>query len=347
MTIGIVYSPRYLEHNDPTHPEHAGRLEAIVQVLRQHGAWDEAAHITPQPISRERLTSLHTASYVDQVQRAAEAGRPWLDLDTYLSPASYQVALLAAGGVIQGVEAVLDGQVEAALALVRPPGHHARPMREMGFCLFNNVALAALHALEERGLERVLIVDWDVHHGNGTQEAFYHDGRVMYFSTHQFPYYPGTGAIQETGTGDGAGCIVNVPLPPGTGDAGYGRVFEEVLLPAGRRFHPQLVLVSAGYDPHWADPLAAMCVSVRGFAHMAAVVRQIAQEHCLGQLVLALEGGYHLQALAYGILATWRTWAGRDPANVDDPLGPARDERPADDPYLEEVLGTVKAVHGL
>jgi acetoin utilization deacetylase AcuC-like enzyme len=347
MAIGAVYSPRYLEHNDPSHPENAGRLQAIVTLLQRSGAWSKARHIAPQPISMERLTSLHTAAYVEQVRQAAEAGRTWLDLDTYLSPASYQVALLAAGGVIQGVEAVLSGQVTAALALVRPPGHHARPMREMGFCLFNNVALGALHALEERGLERVLIVDWDVHHGNGTQEAFYHDGRVMYLSTHQFPYYPGTGAVQETGAGAGVGCMVNVPLPPGVGDAGYRRVFEEVVLPAGRRFRPQLVLVSAGYDPHWADPLAAMRVSVRGFAHMAATVRQIAQECCPGRLVLALEGGYDPQALAYGVLATWRTWEGCEPGDVEDPLGPAPDERPADDRHVEQVLAAVKAVHGI
>jgi len=347
VTIGVVYSPRYLEHNDPTHPENAGRLEAIVRVLRRHGAWDTAEHIVPQPVSAARLTSLHTAGYVEQVRQAATAGRPWLDLDTYLSPASYEVALLAAGGVIQGVDAVLSGRVEAALALVRPPGHHARPMREMGFCLFNNVALAALHALEERGLERVLIVDWDVHHGNGTQEAFYRDGRVMYFSTHQFPYYPGTGAVQEIGADAGTGCMVNVPLPPGTGDAGYRRVLEEILLPAGRRFHPQLVLVSAGYDPHWADPLAAMRVSVRGFAHMAAAVRQVARECCPGRLVLALEGGYDPQALAYGVLATWRVWEGVNPAEVEDPCGPARDERPAGDPHLEQVVAAVRAVHGL
>lgn len=347
MTIGVVYSPRYLEHNDPSHPEHAGRLEAIVQVLQQDGAWDEAEPITPQPVSRERLTSLHTAAYVEQVRQTAASGRAWLDMDTYLTPASYQVALLAAGGVIQGVEAVLAEQVEAALALVRPPGHHARPTRGMGFCLFNNVALAALQALENHDLERVLIIDWDVHHGNGTQEAFYHDGRVMYFSTHQFPYYPGTGAIQETGAGAGAGCIVNVPLPAGTGDAGYRRVFEEILLPASLRFHPQLVLVSAGFDPHWADGLATMRVSVRGFAHMAATVRQIAQACCPGRIVLALEGGYNLQALAYGVLASWRVWEGRDPASVDDPLGPARDERPADDPNLEQIIETVRAVHEL
>ena len=347
MTIGVVYSPRYLEHNDPSHPENAGRLQAIVELLQRAGVWGKALHIEPQLVAHERLTSLHAPAYVDKVRQAAEAGRVWLDLDTYLSPASYQVALLAAGGVIQAVEAVLAGQAEAALALVRPPGHHARPGREMGFCLFNNVALAALHALEERGLERVLIVDWDVHHGNGTQEAFYRDGRVMYFSTHQFPYFPGTGAVQEIGAGPGTGRMVNVPLPPGVGDAGYRRAFEEVLLPTARRFCPQLVLVSAGYDPHWADPLASMQVSVRGFARMAAIVRQIAQECCPGRLVLTLEGGYDPQALAYGILASWRVWEGHDPTAVEDPLGPARSERPADDPLLEQLFQTVRAVHGL
>lgn len=347
MAIGLVYSPQYLQHDDPTHPENAGRLLAIVETLQREGEWDRAVHVEPQPVSLQRLTSLHTPTYVEQVRRAAEAGRVWLDLDTYLTPDSYRVALLAAGGVIKATEAVLEGQVDAALALVRPPGHHARPGREMGFCLFNNVALAALQALEEGGLERVLIVDWDVHHGNGTQEAFYQDGRVMYFSTHQFPYYPGTGAVQDVGVGKGLGCMVNVPLPPGVGDAGYGRVFEEILLPAARRFGPQLVLVSAGYDPHWADPLAAMRVSVRGFARMAALVHQVAQECCPGRLVLALEGGYDLQALAYGVLATLRVWGGADPAVVPDPLGPPPNERPADDPRLEQVVQAVRSVHSL
>jgi len=347
MAVALVYSPHYLEHNDPSHPENAGRLQAIVEVLQADGAWEEALLVEPQPISPERLGRLHPSVYVERVRQASEQGGGWMDLDTYITPASYRVALLAAGGAVEAVRAVLEGRAEAALALVRPPGHHARPAQGMGFCLFNNVALAALYALEEGGLERVLIVDWDVHHGNGTQEAFYHDGRVMYGSTHQFPYYPGTGTVQEVGAGRGAGCMVNVPLPSGVGDAGYRRVFREIFLPAARRFRPQLVLVSAGYDPHWADPLAGMSLSVRGFAHLAATVREIAGECCPGRLVLVLEGGYHPEALAYGVLATFRVWQGWSPEEVRDPLGPAPQERPADDPALERVLQTARAAHHL
>ncbi len=347
MGIGLVYSDEYLKHDDPAHPENAGRLRAIRRLLKGSGAWDELIPIEPRPIERERLTALHAPAYVDQVQRAAEAGARWLDLDTYMTPFSYQVALLAAGGVIEAVRAVQRGQVEAVLALVRPPGHHARPAREMGFCLFNNVALAALYALQEGGLERVLVVDWDVHHGNGTQEAFYSDGRVLYFSTHQFPYYPGTGSVQETGAGDGAGCIVNVPLPAGSGDAVYRYVFDNVLLPAARRFRPQLVLVSAGYDAHWSDPLASMRLSGRGFAYLAAVVRQIVQECCPGKLVLGLEGGYNPEALSYGILTTLRVWQGQDPEQVEDPRGPAPQERPVSDPAVEAVVRLVRQLQGL
>ncbi len=347
MSIGLVYSPDYLKHDDPTHPENAGRLRAIRRVLEEAGAWDQLVQIEPRPIDYGLLTALHTPAYVDQVRRAAEAGARWLDLDTYMTPSSYQVALLAAGGVVEAVRAVLRGQVEAALALVRPPGHHARPMREMGFCLFNNVALAALYALKEEGLERVLVVDWDVHHGNGTQEAFYYDGRVMYFSTHQFPYYPGTGSVQEVGAGNGAGCMVNVPLPAGSGDAVYRHVFDNVLLPAATRFRPQLVLVSAGYDPHWSDPLASMRLSVRGFAYLAAVVRQIVRECCPGRLALGLEGGYDPAALSHSVLATLRVWQGQEPEEVQDPLGPAPQERPVSDPAVEAVVRLARQVHEL
>jgi len=217
----------------------------------------------------------------------------------------------------------------------------------MGFCLYNNAALAALHALNERGLQRVLIVDWDVHHGNGTQDAFYHHGGVLYVSTHQYPHYPGTGSVGEVGAGAGKGRMVNLPLPSGVGDAGYRRIFEEVILPLGRRFRPELVLLSAGFDPHWADPLAGMNLSVRGFAHMAAVLRDLAGECCPGRLVMTLEGGYHPQALGYGTLATFRVWQGQDPEQVPDPLGPAPQQRPAGDPTLERVIQAVREVHGI
>ncbi|MGC8874314.1 MAG: histone deacetylase family protein [Chloroflexia bacterium] len=348
MTVAVVYSPEYLEHDEPTHPENAGRLRAIVELLRASGAWEEAELIAPSPLSEERLAHLHDPAYIAQVRELAARGPRYLDADTYLTPASYHIALLAAGGVVQAMEAVLDGDLQGALALVRPPGHHATPSRGMGFCLFNNVAIAARLALDERGLERVLIVDWDVHHGNGTQEAFYRDGRVLYFSTHQYPLYPGSGSVRETGAGAGAGRIVNVPLPPGIGDTGYRRVFEEVLLPVAERFRPELVFVSAGFDGHWADPLASMRLTVRGFAHLAARVRDISEAFCRGRLVLALEGGYHPHALAYGVLACFRVWQGHAPEEVEDPLGPPPGGQPrAVDPALEGVLAAVRRAHGL
>lgn len=347
MPVGLVYSPHYLEHDDPLHVENALRLQEAVRVLQESGAWDEAIPIDPHPVSSELLGRLHSPAYVEEVRRVAEAGGGWLDMDTYICPASYRVALLAAGGLVQAVEAVLQGQVEGALALVRPPGHHACPARGMGFCLFNNVALGALYALEQRGLERVLIVDWDVHHGNGTQEAFFRDGRVLFFSVHQYPYYPGTGAVQEIGEGSGRGCIVNVPLPAGVGDAGYIHVFEQVLLPVAQRFEPQLILVSAGFDAHWADPLASMQLSVGGYAQLAATLRRLAEEFCPGRLVLTLEGGYHPEALGYGVLATCRVWQGHEPTEVQDPLGPSQHGRPANDPILRNVIATVRDIHGL
>lgn len=348
MAVALIYSPEYLEHDDPSHPENAGRLRAIVDLLRSSGAWGEAEQIAPQPLSEERLGRLHDPAYIQRVRELASLGPRYLDLDTYLTPASYRVALLAAGGVVQAMEAVLDGGLQGALALVRPPGHHATPSWGMGFCLFNNVAVAARLALDEHGLERVLIVDWDVHHGNGTQEAFYHDGHVLYFSTHQYPLYPGSGSVREKGAGAGAGCMVNVPLPAGTGDAGYRRAFEQVLLPVAQRFQPQLVLVSAGFDGHWADPLATMHLTVRGFAHLAACVREVAEAFCPGRLVLALEGGYHPQALAYSVLACFRVWQGHTPAEVEDPLGPPPGgERSAGDPALDGVIAAVRREHGL
>lgn len=347
MAIGRIYSPHYLAHDEPSHPENAGRLRAIVQVLQEEGAWTEAVPIEAQPVDYDLLTTLHTPAYVKQVRQVSEQGGGWMDLDTYVTPDTYQTALLAAGGVVEAVAAVLAGEAETALALVRPPGHHARPGRAMGFCLFNNVALGALHALEEGRLERVLIVDWDVHHGNGTQEVFDADGRVLFFSTHQYPHYPGTGSLKETGHGDGAGTTINVPLPAGVGDTGYRRIFEEILLPAARRFEPQLILLSAGFDTHWTDPLAGMNLSVRGYAHLAALLKRLADAYCPGRLVLSLEGGYDPQALGYGILAVFRAWQGHDPATVKDPLGPARSERPADDPALDRLVETIQEAHHL
>jgi acetoin utilization deacetylase AcuC-like enzyme len=272
----------------------------------------------------------------------ARRGGGWLDMDTVMSSGSYEAALYAAGGAIEAVAAVMGGEVNGAFALVRPPGHHATAGEAMGFCLFNNVAIAAKSALMKFGLQRVLIIDFDVHHGNGTQEAFYDNPGVLYISTHQYPYYPGTGRIEETGRGPAEGTNINVPLPAGCGDAEYEQVFEEIIVPASRRFTPQLILVSAGYDPHWADELASMQVTVTGFARITAIIRGLADELCTGRLVFCLEGGYNLAALAASVKATFEVLLGEN--GTEDPLGaPPRQFAP----NIGSLIAAVKKTHGL
>jgi acetoin utilization deacetylase AcuC-like enzyme len=343
MATGYVYDPIYLEHDLRGHPENQQRLKAILRVLEEQHMRERLASIVAVPITTERLERCHTRSYIEQVQRMAERGGGHLDPDTYVRPASYDAALMAAGGLVEATRAVLDGEVDNAFALVRPPGHHALHNRGMGFCLFNNVAIAARYALAERGLDRVLIVDFDVHHGNGTQAEFYDDPAVMYISSHQYPYYPGTGYWNETGSGDGTGSTVNVPLSGGVGDQGFARILAEIVGPAAWRFQPQLVLVSAGYDAHWDDPLAHMQLSIAGYAAIARALRDLAAELCAGRIVFTLEGGYHLDALAYSVLNTFAVLLGDEEWHLVDPLGPSpRAERPVDD-----VIARVKQVHGL
>lgn len=343
MATGCVYDPIYLEHDLRGHPENRQRLETIRRVLEQHGMWERLTPIPATPISRERLERAHDGPYIDLVKRVSEQGGGHLDMDTYVRPASYDAALMAAGGLVEATRAVLDGEVENAFALVRPPGHHALRGRGMGFCLFNNVAVAARYALAERGLERVMIVDFDVHHGNGTQDEFETDPAVVYLSTHQYPHYPGTGYWNETGRGEGAGTVVNVPLGGGIGDQGFARILHEVVTPVAWRFQPQLILVSAGYDAHWDDPLASLVLSVAGYTAIAQALKELAGELCDGRLVLTLEGGYHLDALAYSVLNTFAVLLGDEAWRLVDPLGPSpRPERPAD-----EIIARVKQAHGL
>ncbi len=341
MATGYVYDPIYLEHDLRGHPENQQRLRAILRVLEDHRMLERLTHIPAMPITAAHLERVHSPRYIELVRRVAQQGGGHLDMDTYVRPASYDAALMAAGGLVEATRAVLDGEVDNAFALVRPPGHHALRGRGMGFCLFNNVAIAARYALAERGLDRVLIVDFDVHHGNGTQDEFEADPAVMYISTHQYPYYPGTGYWNETGQGDGAGSIVNVPLSGGVGDEGFARIFDEVVGPVAWRFQSQLILVSAGYDAHWDDPLAYMQLSVGGYAAIGQALKDLAGELCNGRLVFTLEGGYHLEALAYSILNTFAVLLGDDDWRLVDPLGPSPGgERPVDD-----VIARVRQVH--
>ncbi len=340
MGTAYVYDDLYLEHDTGQHPENAGRLMAIVHTLEKRGLLNDLTQVEARDATQAELEAIHHKAYIERVKRTADQGGAWLDGDTYVSPASYAAAIRAAGGLIELVDAIMRREADNGFALVRPPGHHAIAARGMGFCLFNNVAIAAAHALSSHGLERVLVADYDVHHGNGTADAFYADPRVLYFSTHQYPHYPGTGDLTETGSDKGQGYTVNVPLPAGVGDQGFRRVFEEVLVPVARRYDPQLILVSVGYDAHWRDPLAHMRLSVTGYARLAQILKELAVETCGGKIAFTLEGGYDLEALACGVVATLEALSGRE---ITDPLGPA----PGSEVDISTRLQRVKLIHGI
>jgi len=338
---GYVFHPLYLEHTLVGHPENHYRLLAIMDLLKKEGVLDRLKLIEPKPVPRELLQTVHAPRYIQLVEEMAKSGGGHLDLDTYMGPHSYDAALMAAGGTVEAVRAVLDGEVENAFALVRPPGHHATPMRGMGFCIFNNVAIAARYALGRKEVERVLIVDFDVHHGNGTQDIFYRDPSVLYFSTHQYPHYPGTGYITDIGEGEGYGYTVNVPLRGWVGDEGFKAIFEEILVPIAQRYRPNLILVSAGFDSHWADPLASMLLSIRGYAELARILKSLAEELCQGRIVFVLEGGYKLEVLSHCVLNTFYILMGEE--KVVDPLGPSpRPEQP-----VNAIIQNLKEIHKL
>jgi acetoin utilization deacetylase AcuC-like enzyme len=344
MSVGLVYDPIYLGHDTGDHVENGRRLEHTIELLGTSNLRRQLVTIAPEPAAMEDLLRVHSAQHVARVDRSASAGGGWLDGDTMTSPGSYEAALYAAGGVARATEEVIKGDVESAFALVRPPGHHATRTDAMGFCLFNNVAIAARVAVQKHGLERVLIVDFDVHHGNGTQDIFYGDAQVVYVSTHQYPLYPGTGRLEEAGVAGGRDHTVNIPLPPWSGDREYLLAFEQIIVLVARRFQPQIILVSAGYDAHWADSISSMQVTVGGYARMATILKQLAAELCQHRLVFALEGGYHLQALAYSVKATIEVMLGL-PAGADDPLGPPPHGGGAID--IRPLLQRIKSTHGL
>ena len=341
MKAGLVYDPIYLEHDTGDHVENSQRLVAAVSYLKETGIEAKLTCLPVRPASLEELEMIHTPEYISYVKSKAEKGGGWLDPDTVMSPKSYETALYAAGGFMVAVEAVMKGEVDSAFALVRPPGHHALRDRAKGFCIFNNMAIAAKFALSKFSLNHVLIADFDVHHGNGTQEAFYADPKVLYFSTHQYPFYPGTGWMDETGTGEGEGTTVNFPMAAGWGDEEYSRAFNEVLVPVARRFQPQLILVSAGFDAHWADYLAMMKASVKGFAQMVMILKRLAAELCQGRLVFTLEGGYNLQVVASSVKAVFDVLLGN--SELDDPLGKAPAARRTEG--FDEHIEAIKRIH--
>ncbi len=301
----LYRSPRFHGHQTGAHPENPGRLAAIERELARGDLLSGRPEIPFGPAAPDAVARVHAPAYLAALHRLTDAGGGWLDADTMLGPDSLEIALLAAGAAIAAVDAALDGDARRGFVLARPPGHHATLGRGMGFCLLNQIAIAATHALS-RGLARVAIVDWDVHHGNGTQDTFYTSDQVLYCSMHQSPLYPGTGAASERGEGAGTGYTINLPLPAGQDDACYRQLLRDHLLPAVDRFHPELILVSAGFDAHAADPLGGMRLTETGFATLTREVIELAAATAEGRVVAILEGGYDPVALARSVVAVLR-----------------------------------------
>ena len=346
MTVALLYDSIALNHHTGSHPENARRLQAVTDRLKSEGLWEAVPRLEFEAVDRDLLETVHDPKYVRLLEEFAGHGGGALTADTIMSSGSFDAACHAAGAAVRGAEAVLDGEVGQSFTLMRPPGHHACRAAGMGFCLFNSVALAAVQLTQGRNTGRVMVVDFDVHHGNGTQELLYDDGRTLFISAHQHPAYPGTGMLNETGEGAGEGLTINIPLPPEVGDAGYERVFDEVIAPAARRYQPWIILVSAGFDAHWTNyrqlGSILMGVTVGGFAMMVGKLKALAEELCEGRLSLVLEGGYDLEALGWSVAATLRVLRGEE---WDDPVGAAPHLGP--EPDISALLAEVRSIHGL
>ena len=359
MTTAYVYDPFQRNHTFPGHPENHERMTRIWALLEADGILRSLSRLPNAVAPLDPILAVHSAEYVEQLEavcrelaglgqsgegarRSRETAATWLDQDTYALGGSYEAALRAVGGLLNVTDAVMTGAATNGFALARPPGHHARPHWSKGFCLFGNVAVAARSAQRKHGAQRVLIVDFDVHHGNGTAEMFYDDDSVLFFSIHQSPYYPFSGEIDEAGQGAGEGYTVNVPFPAGVGDAGYIAAVRQLLIPLAQEYRPDVIFVSAGFDAHWMDPLSGHRLSIGGFMTLVEELLALADRLCDGRLICSLEGGYHLDALPHCVLSTLRALSG-DPAGISDPFG-AVEGRPQ---AAEQMLSAVKQRLGI
>ena len=355
MTTAYLTHPSFTEHDFPRHPEHAGRIRAIWSELESSGLTNYLLALAPASASDEAILAVHTSKHLQRLVAISQMDRMvFIDQDTYALPSSLDVSRLAAGAVIKAVDAVCAGEADNALAILRPPGHHATADRQMGFCLLNNVAIGARHALARHQLKRVMIFDYDVHHGNGTQDIFYSDSDVLFLSIHQSPFYPGSGSIGEVGKSAGTGATINLPVLAGHGDPAYQLMFEQIVKPAAERFQPELILISVGFDAHWVDPLAGMRLSLTGYDRLARACLQLAEQVCDGRIIFLMEGGYDLQALAHG----WRNLAsallGSDELSLpfcvpfSDPYGaPAEAAAGRDIHIIHALIERVRAIHNL
>lgn len=302
-STALVYDEVFLKHQTGAHPENGERVRYTYEILSGLPVFEKLARLQPDRASREDLLLVHAESYLDLLERLPEGEYAALDPDTIVGPGSLDAAHYAAGAVTTGVKAVTDSSCRSAFCMVRPPGHHALNGRAMGFCVFNNIAVGTAYALKNCGYDRIAIIDFDVHHGNGTQDAFYADDRVLFVSLHQYPFYPGTGAAHETGTGKGAGKTLNIPLPAGSTEQAYLDAFADRVVPAVEEHSPSLILVSAGFDAHRADPIGGMRLESKSYGRITEVIRELADRCSSGRVVSVLEGGYNLDALADSISA--------------------------------------------
>lgn len=335
---GVVRHPLYLEHRTGIlHLENPYRLQSIYNMLENRDFGAALVDIEPRYATLEELLWVHAPRYVDQVLNSAEKAQIRFDPDTVTSPKTYKAAWLAAGGVMEAVKGVLTGHVRNAFALVRPPGHHAERDRAMGFCIFNNEAIGAKYALKTHRSERILIIDWDLHHGNGIQHIFYHDSNVLYFSLHRHPFYPWSGGVQEVGEGEGEGYTVNVPLEAGCSNACYANILRHLLWPIAEQYRPDVILVAAGFDTHHTDPMGSMNVTTEGFGRMTALLMEMAATLCNGRLVLVLEGGYNPQALRDSVEMVFWELTGSSMINEEE-------MRQVEDAQYEEIRGAIQQV---
>ncbi len=338
---GIVRDPRYADHvTGSVHPECPDRLEVLDAMLQEPDMRGYFQEIAPRSAGKEELLRIHSPKYIRRLEDTQGKAYTYLDPDTQTSPFSHQAALLAAGGLCRAIDLVHAGELDNAFALVRPPGHHAEKSKSGGFCLYNNAAVGVRHAQNHLGLGRILVADWDLHHGNGTQSCFEDDPSVLYFSVHQYPSYPGSGKFSDAGKGRGKGLSVNIPILAGGGDGEYVALFEKILRPIALEFEPELILVSAGFDIHLNDPLGGMKVTPRGFAGLTRSVLNTADRCCGGKVVMTLEGGYNLQGLRDSVKAVLRELAGLQQTDLAVIL------TEADSRTMDYLIWRVRRVHG-
>lgn len=329
------------EHLEAGHPESPARLQVITDLFHSNGVFERITIVEPVRASTDQIVAVHDPQLVELVADRCTQGFGHLDADTYFTPATFESAKFAAGTVCKLTDIVMDQKASNAFAVVRPPGHHAEKNRVGGFCIFNNVAIAATHLQDRHDIRRILIIDFDVHHGNGTQEIFYRDPEVLFISLHLYhPYfYPGSGWLTETGAGDGLGKTINVPFQPGAGNFSYARIFDEIIRPVSERFEPGYILVSAGFDAHWRDPLASAGLSLAGYYEISRKIVQLAEDLCKGRSTFVLEGGYHREALSYGVLNVVNGLAKKDV--LIDPLG----KSPFREPDIDSLIQELQSLH--